>query len=179
MGRKRAREFLERALSISKKEKERVKEREVFEAAIGGATKKKPTKTEGTVQVKKTAQDRNLEKWMRFNEPIHAVLRLPVPPEKGDKDKALTVVSVQNNVNADEKDQVGSFPLPPNNMILERNETEMNKVQDITSANEEERLAAEANIVRGIHEPTQDGSVPRTNNGAMFMGVPNTASLHS
>ncbi|XP_020276610.1 uncharacterized protein LOC109850936 [Asparagus officinalis] len=107
----------------------------------------------------KRAQNREIEKWMRFHEPV----TMPVSQVKGDKDrmKAEAKSRVPNSLGQGEKDKKGSLVSP----------------QSGGDVKEEERsLGGSTDKGPRLPQSTQDALVSRTNPRSILTGLPSTTS---
>ncbi|XP_073106800.1 uncharacterized protein [Elaeis guineensis] len=123
LARKRAREMLERVFTLSKMEKEK-KKKEANEAVVVpvpevAETKKKMPKLSSTVAAvvgQKSVQNRDTDRWMKFQEPVATALK-PVQGLVDDKSKVTSLTGMHNHANnGDMKGNLGSLSRSGNNV---------------------------------------------------------------
>ncbi|XP_008805072.2 uncharacterized protein LOC103718161 [Phoenix dactylifera] len=123
LSRKRAREMLERVFTLSKMEKEK-KMKEANEAVVVPVPevtepKKKMPKLSSTVFTmvgQKSVQNRDTDRWMKFQEPV-AMAPKPVQCLVDDKSKVASLTGMHNHANnGDMKGNSGSVPHAGNNV---------------------------------------------------------------
>ncbi|XP_072984249.1 uncharacterized protein [Typha latifolia] len=173
LSRKRAKESIEKFISISKKEREKTNAvkgsgKAAPAAEVVDTPKKKMARPNSAVAAaaavaaQKRVQNREREKWMRFHE-IPLVQR----PTEIDKVKGVSVVSTQSNAAVETKERVGNIPHLPKK--LEPEEKKAIPLNSQGSVKEEKGLLIDAD--KGpprIAQTIPDASIPASNPRAIL-----------